>query len=172
MRWKIVLAIAPCLAIASVDEEEDTAGFHTYVNQDYDFSIDYPSNWEESERGLQEYEVVKFLSPDGTLGIVEIFIFSSEPSTNLYDLVDTAGGNTRIISTVNTTIGGIPAVEQVYYQYESGITAKAKDALILRDNHDFIQIRYQVEPEDFDESATIFDQMVDSFKMGLGLQNN
>lgn len=145
--------------------------FETYTNEDYNITIEYPSDWEEQESNLQEYEVVHFLSPDDVPGAINIFIIKALPGMSLYDMATLDNDNSdniRIINIINTTLAGFPAVEEVYYQYEFGATTKAKEALILNENNlDLIMIRYLTEPENFDEYLPAFDHMLQSFKIGV-----
>ncbi|MGH9912000.1 MAG: PsbP-related protein [Nitrososphaeraceae archaeon] len=71
--FPLLLSANPVLASSKEDEgEENTTEFESYTNSDYGFSIDYPSDWQEQESNLQEFEVVHFLSPDDIPGAINI----------------------------------------------------------------------------------------------------
>jgi hypothetical protein len=125
----------------------------------------------EQESSLQEYGVVNFLFGEEIPAAINIFIIEVLPSMVLYEMTNNLieeSEDYRHISNTNTTIGGMQAVERIYYQYEFGTTAKAKEALILNnDTLDLIMIRYLTEPENFEENLPAFDHMLQSFKVGV-----
>ena len=125
----VLLIMIPGLANASTTSE----GFETYTNEDYGFSIEYPSNFQELESNLQEYQVVKFLANyDIPAAALSIFIGKINPNMSLYEAANlTNGVSIRQISMTNTPVSGMPAVERVYYQYENDATAKIKGVYIL-----------------------------------------
>lgn len=104
--------------------------FDIYTNNDYGISVEYPSDWEPSERGLSAYQVVGFYpSDDNILGGIEIFVysFSHRPNATLEELIAESDPliNTKEISRIDTaTVSGLHAVEKVYYQYENDKTAR------------------------------------------------
>lgn len=158
----LLMVAVPGLANAS------TTSYETYTNQDYDFSIDYPSDWKEQETNLQQFGAVKFLAPDDTPGGIDISIMKVDPDMSLYEIATLNDeSKTRQINMTNTTLTGFPAVEKIYYQYELAGVAKIKEALILNENNlDLISIRYVIEPGNF-EYLPAFDYMLKSFKVGL-----
>jgi len=169
----LLLFISP--ALASTEETE----FETYINQDFNFSINYPSNWDVEEFDLQENDVVHFLPDENTepVRVIKIAIMNLDllpmdyRNLTLQELVDTSivnSGNSRTISMTNTTLSGYPAVERIYYLYFSGVSMKSYEIMALADNNDIISIHYLAEPAYFDEFLPQMYEIIKSFKIGLG----
>jgi hypothetical protein len=165
-----VMFLAPGLAFASSED------FETYTNQNYGFSIDYPSNWLAKEDQLQPNQIVIFhpdpeefeelpspatvsvwnlLWADKTLNITEV--------DNEYGTKDIV--STRLVSKNLTTLSGLPAIENTYYQYTETDNFKAREIFAIADNEIFF-VFYNTHPGYFDEYLPIVNQMVESFKVG------
>ena len=150
--------------------------FETYTNADYNFSIDYPSDWIANEVNLQPKQIVIFhpdpdeyeaipspavvsvwnlLLTDKTLNVTEVDL--------QYGTKDTA--DTRIVDKNLTTLSGFPAIENTYYDYGNNQNLKAKEIFALVDNEIFF-VFYNTHPGYFDEYLPIVNQMIRSFKIG------
>jgi PsbP-like protein len=171
-----IVAIAAALAYILygnllVYGQED---FETYTNKDFNFSINYPQDWNAEERDLQPAQVVRFSYTDyPSVVVISVFILDvSETRSNetLHEMVEKgleyAGINVRLISMTNTTLSGLPAIEKVYYQYDNDVTGKSKEIVAFNDN-DLVTLFYTSPPGDYNEYIPIFDQMVQSFKLGI-----
>jgi hypothetical protein len=169
----ITVALSTVLLLAfsfsNLANAQFAEGYETYTNEDYNFTIDYPSDWVIQESNLQPYQVVKFLTSENVPAAISIFMGKINQDMTLYQAAnDTEGINIKLISMTNTTVGDtlMPAVKQTFYQYEFDKSVKVKKVHTLS-NQDLISIRYITELQDFEEYLQEFDHMVQSFRMGV-----
>jgi hypothetical protein len=119
-------------------EEQEQIEFESYTNEDFKFTIAYPfDDWEPQETSLNEYEVVRFVPKEPPAAVTMIYITdTTHTNKTLNELIDQGiedPNNTgRYISRTNTTLSGLPAVQQVYYQYDYG-TVKSMETTTLTD---------------------------------------
>ncbi|MGI0042967.1 MAG: PsbP-related protein [Nitrososphaeraceae archaeon] len=161
--------------LASASSEE----FETYSNEDFGFSIDYPSNWLAKEDRLQPNQIVIFhLDPE------EFEELPSPATVSVWNLLWTGGNlsitevddeygtkdtvNTRLVSKNLTTLSGFPTVENIYYDYRNELNQdqnnKAMEIFAKTDNEIFF-VFYIIHPGYFDEYLPEVNRMIESFKV-------
>ena len=138
--YNLAVGIPDFTAYASTD-------FQTYTNEDYNFSIEYSSNWLAKEDHLQPNQIVIF-HPDpeefddeipspATVSVWNIFMDATKVKNiseldSKYGTKDTA--TTRLVSKNLTTLSGFPAIENIYYQYTETDNYKARETFAVANN--------------------------------------
>jgi hypothetical protein len=148
-------------------EEQEKTELQTYTNEDFKFTINYPSDWEPSELDLIKYEIARFTPTEEPRAVVGVYIYDAgETNKTLTELINEGieYSNNPQISKINTTLAGLPAVQQVYYQYDFG-TVKSMETTALTSSGDLITLHYVTDPGTFDEYFPIVNQMIESFKL-------
>lgn len=162
------LALGPNQAYASTE-------FKTYTNEDYNFTIDYPSDWTIRESGLGPYEAVMFVSESDEPAVVKValgFVSAATENMSIYEFDEEIvnigkTSETKLITKSNTTLAGLPAIQYVYYQYGLGSSFKVLETSAISDENELIAILYTTDPEYYDTHIPIVEHMTRSFKIGL-----
>jgi hypothetical protein len=151
--------------------------FEIYTNEDYGFSIEYPSNWLAKEDSLQPNQVVIFHpDPDefdeipspATVSVWNLFMVTTS-GMNISELDNEHGTKdtptTRLVSKNLTTLSGHPAMENTYYQYTETSNYKAKEIFTIANNETWF-VFYNTHPGYYNEYLPQVNQVVESFKVG------
>jgi len=148
-------------------EEQEVTDLQTYTNEDFKFTINYPSDWETSEQDLIRYEIARFTPTEEPPAVVGVYIVDvSQTNETLTELINQGieDSNNPQISKINTTLAGLPAVQQVYYQYDFG-TVKSMETTTLTDSNKLLTVHYVTDPGTFDEYLPTVNQMIESFEL-------
>lgn len=151
--------------------------FLHYENPDYHLRVDYPSYLLKTESNLLPNQVVGFMHTESSyLPDVRILIsvFNGYPQN--WTLQDTAAfldkqlneqvqkGEARSISSNFTKIGGLDALQQIYYDYSNNNNLKIERIGIVKNGEDF-RILFITQPGSFNNYISDFKKMLDSFEI-------
>ncbi|MEL6580646.1 MAG: PsbP-related protein [Cyanobacteria bacterium J06621_12] len=152
--------------------------FTEYINDDYQFSLQYPENW--SKRQIDDPitgEIVVFASPkeaDADLYAEKVYIaveyLSSEPtsleqySQTVLNRIGQAEGSIELHEDFKTTIDGIPARTVVYSRQEGSLQLRQMEAFAIKNNQVYIAI-YTAEKGKFAKFYPTVEKIIDSWKI-------
>lgn len=160
--------------------------FLTYTNPDYNFEMNYPSNWEEIEReanlDIRAIPVISFTPPledsrDEWYESLDVFYdeipYEADLEEYLEESIDVykTNKNFEIVSqNTYSLLSGIPAYELVYtYTYEEegldDIDIKAYEIGTVVNNSQGYYINFQAEESQYETYFPLVKQSVNSFKI-------
>ncbi|MEM6611204.1 MAG: PsbP-related protein [Cyanobacteria bacterium P01_C01_bin.72] len=173
----IPFVIASVIIFVGLNKNAEKS-FVEYINEDYQFSLQYPNTW--SQRQLDDPitgEIVVFASPeeaDADLYIEKVYIaveyLSSEPtnlekySQTVLNRISQAEGNIELYKDFQTTIDNIPARTVVYSRQEGSLQLRQMEAFTIKNNQVYIAI-YTAERAKFAKFYPAVEKIIDSWEI-------
>ena len=151
------------------------AGYETYTDEVYGFSISYPEDWYEvevPEGGLWEPILVAYWAPSPCATFFSNFNVLQEKMSSSMSVQDygewlkyylVADGYT-FISEEELTIGGRPAIKSVYTYTVYRPTTKLARAYLVEGKTAWV-ITCTISPECWNQYEPVFDTIINSFKL-------
>ncbi|MEL7420917.1 MAG: PsbP-related protein [Cyanobacteria bacterium J06643_13] len=173
----IPFAIAIVIIVVGLNKnaQED---FAEYVNDDYQFSLQYPEKW--SKREIDDPitgEIVVFASPQETntdLYAEKVHIaveyLSSEPtslekySQTVLNRIREAEGSIELYEDFKTTIDNFPARTVVYSRQEGSLQLRQMEAFTIKNNQVYVAI-YTAERAKFSKFYPTVEKIIDSWEI-------
>ena len=173
----IPFVIASVIIFVGLNKNNERS-FAEYINDDYQFSLQYPKTW--SKRQLDDPitgEIVVFASPeeaDTDLYLEKVYIaveyLSSEPtnlekySQTVLNRISQAEGNVELYEDFQTTIDNIPARTVVYSRQEGSLQLRQMEAFTIKNNQVYIAI-YTAEKSKFAKFYPTVEKIIDSWQI-------
>jgi serine/threonine-protein kinase len=153
--------------------------FENYLNDDYEFSIEYPQDWSYQELNDPiTGAIVVFTSPletDADIFQEKVYLgieYLSTSTTNLNQYTQTVfdrikqakGSDIEIQEDFKTTIDKSPARVIIYSREESGLKLRQMEAFTIKNNRVYIAI-YMAEEKEFAKFLKIARKIIDSWEI-------
>ncbi|MEO1341226.1 MAG: PsbP-related protein, partial [Cyanobacteria bacterium J06635_13] len=173
----IPFAIAIVIIVVGLNKnaQED---FAEYINDDYQFSLQYPETW--SKREIDDPitgEIAVFASPQETntdLYAEKVHIaveyLSSEPisleeySQTVLNRIREAEGSIELYEDSKTTIDNLPARTVVYSRQEGSLQLRQMEAFTIKNNQVYVAI-YTAERAKFSKFYPTVEKIIDSWEI-------
>lgn len=171
--WVILIFLVAVVSVYKIRYQSLQGQWKTYTNNQYGYSIDYPSNWFMKAYGSNGFRGSIYLRDNFVdLFTSSVYIYEKEMvEPNLMEAVTWGEGLSRYASNWSdieiTTIGqgNYEAMVRSYVNTDflgRGTTIKV---YYLVTDHQVIALEFDPHEKDYDKAPEAFDQMLDSFQL-------